>query len=231
MAGADRRRRRVLHDDPRRRGRQRRDPVDPARPAHRRVDRPVGDHRLRDHVRRLPPARRPDGRPARTAEDLPRRLDALHGRVAGLRPREQRRPPDRLARRTGARRRDHLARRALDRDDDVRGGRGAEQGPRDLGRARWLRRSRRRAARRDPDQVPRLGVDLLRQRPRRRTRVRADAADRAGEPRRPRASPVRRRRRRFGHGRPRAARLRDLEGARRRLGDRPDDRAADRVDP
>ena len=30
------------------------------------------------------------------------------------------------------------------------------------------------------------------------------------------------------HGRPRAARLRDLEGARRRLGDRPDDRAADR---
>ncbi len=77
-----RRRRGVLHDDPRRRDRQRRDPVDPEGPRHRGVDGAVGDHRLRDHVRRIPAARRPDGRPDRPASDLPRRPRAVHARVA-----------------------------------------------------------------------------------------------------------------------------------------------------
>ena len=48
---------------------------------------PVGDHRVRDHVRRLPAARRPRRRPARPAARLPRRRRALHDRVVPLRPR------------------------------------------------------------------------------------------------------------------------------------------------
>ena len=88
---------------------------------------------------------------------------------------------DRRARGAGHRRRDHLARRPVDRDDDVRGGRRAEQGAGDLGRAGRLGRRGGRALRRDPDQVSRLGVDLLRQRPGRRARARADAAVRPRE--------------------------------------------------
>ena len=79
---------------------------------------------------------------------------------------------DRRARGAGPRRGDHLAGGALDRDDDLPRGRRAEQGARDLGRARRLGRRGGRALRRDPDQVPRLGVDLLRQRAGRRARVR-----------------------------------------------------------
>src|SRR5438445_649873 len=80
------------------------------------------------------------------------------------------------ARRAGDRRGDHLPGGALDRHDDVQRGRGAEQGARDLGRARRVRRGRGRPLRRDPDEVPRLGVDLLCERAGRRDRVRADAA-------------------------------------------------------
>ena len=84
---------------------------------------------------------------------------------------------DRRARRAGPRRGDHLAGGALDRHDDLRRGRRAQQGARHLGRDRRLRRRRRRARRRRPDQVPRLGVDLLRQRPgRRRSRSRSRRA-------------------------------------------------------
>ena len=127
---------------------------------------PVGDHRLRDHVRRLPAARRPRGRPARPAPRLPRRRRRLHDRVVPLRPRVVRRRPDRRARGAGPRRRDHLAGRALDHHDDLRGRPRAEQGARHLGRDRRLGRRGRRARRRRPDEVPRLGVDLLRQRAR-----------------------------------------------------------------
>ncbi len=101
-----------------------------------------------------------------------------------------------VARGPGTRRGDHLAGRAVDRDDDVRGGRRAQQGARHLGRARRLGRGGGRPPRRHPHEVPRLGVDLLRQRPRRRARARAHAADRPGEPRGPRASALRRSRRR-----------------------------------
>ena len=133
---------------------------------------PVGHHRLRDHLRRLPAARRPRGRPARTAARLPRRRRRLHDRLVLLRPRLVGGRADRRARRAGPRRGDHLAGRALDHHDDVRGGRRAQQGARHLGRDRRLGRRGRRARRRRADQVPRLGVDLLRQRPGRRDRVR-----------------------------------------------------------
>ena len=83
-------------------------------------------------------------------------------------------------------------------------------------------------ARRRPDEVPRLGVDLLHQRPGRRARVRARPALRAREPLRA-PDLAGRRRRRDGHGRPRAARLRDLAGARPRLELELDDRAPRRL--
>ena len=96
---------------------------------------------------------------------------------------------DRRARGAGARRGDHLAGGALDHHDDVRGRPGAQQGARHLGRDRRLRRGGRRARRRHPDEVPRLGVDLLRQRPgRRRSRSRSTPRVRPREPR-PSASP------------------------------------------
>ena len=224
------RRRRVLHDRPRRRDRERRDPVDPDRSERHRDDGPVGADRLRDHVRRLPLARRPDGRPARPQADLPRRARPLHHRLARLRPRQQHLGADRRARGAGHRRGDHLARRPVDRDDDLRGGRRAEQGARDLGRSGRLGRRRGRAHRRDPDRVSRLGVDLLRQRPGRRARARAGAAVRPREPCRARPSPLRRGRRRYRHRRAGAAGVRDLEGARRRLGVGADDPAAARLD-
>ncbi len=82
-----------------------------------------------------------------------------------------------------------------------------------------VRRRGRRARRRPADEVPRLGVDLLRQRPGRRARLRARAAVRAREPLGA-ADLARRRRRRHGHGRDRAARLRDLAGARTTAGAR-----------
>ena len=122
-------------------------------------------------------------------KSLPRRRRRLHDRVVPLRPRVVRRRADRRARRAGPRRRDHLPGRALDHHDDVRRGRRAEQGARHLGRDRRLRRGGRRARRRRADEVPRLGVDLLRQRAGRRDRACARAAVRAREPRRARSVP------------------------------------------
>ena len=87
-----------------------------------------------------------------------------------------RRRAHRSARGAGPRRGDRLARDAGDHHDDLRGRRRAEQGARDLGRDRRWRRSGRRPLRRHPHEVPRLGVDLLRQRPGGRARPRAHAA-------------------------------------------------------
>ena len=193
----------------------------------------MGDHGVRDHVRRVSVARRPDGGPAWTAAHLPRRPRALHARVAGLWPGVERRRVDRVTRGSGRRRGDHLAGRALDRHHDVQRGRGAEQGARDLGCARRLGRGRRCALRRDPDEVSGLGMDLLRERARGRAGVRVDAPDRSREPRGPWSSAVRCDWSRERHRRSGAARVRDLESARRRLGDDPDDRlpARRRPDP
>ena len=153
----------------------------------------MGDHGLRDHVRRLPAARRPRwptcsagggsswsasscSRSPRSSAGSPVRASVLIARARGA----------------GPRRGDHLAGRALDHHDDVRRGRGAQQGARDLGRDRRLRRRGRRARRRDADEVPRLGVDLLRQRARRRAGAPAGAALRPREPVGARAPPLRR---------------------------------------
>ena len=77
-----------------------------------------------------------------------------------------RRVADRVPRAPGVRRRDHLARDARDHQRVVQPRRcRAQQGVRDLGRGRGERCRCRRAARRDPDRVPRLAVDLLRERP------------------------------------------------------------------
>ena len=66
----------------------------------------------------------------------------------------------------GLRRRDRLARDALDHQRRVPARRRrAEQGVRHLGRASQGAARRRRAPRRRADRVPRLAVDLLRQRP------------------------------------------------------------------
>ena len=92
-------------------------------------------------------------------------LAALLGRVARLRPRDIRGHADRRPRGAGRRRGDHLAGRAVDPHDHVRGGRRAQQGARHLGRDRRHRRRRGRAARRHPHRSAELVVDLLHQRP------------------------------------------------------------------
>ena len=71
-------------------------------------------------------------------------LVALHGRLARLRAREQLQRPDRRARGAGPRRGDHLARGALDRDDDLRA-RARSATRRSGSGARSAARARRRA--------------------------------------------------------------------------------------
>ena len=151
----------------------------------------MGHHGLRDHVRRLPPARWTRCGSSGPAKGLHRRRRRLHRRVARLRARAGRGDADRGPCSAGIGRGDHLARGALDCDDELRGGPGAQQGARDLGRSRRQRRGRRRPGGRCPDQVPRLGVDLLRQRPRRRDRAGVGAEGRAREPRRYRGQKLR----------------------------------------
>ena len=122
------------------------------------------------------------------------------------------------ARRPGLRRRDHHTGRALDHHDDVRGGRRAQQGARHLGRDRRLGRRGRRARRRRPDEVRSAGSGSS------SSTCRSACSRSCSRPRfvresRARARDRRRtRRRRHGHRRPRAARLRGLEGAGPRLG-------------
>ena len=138
--------------------------------------------------------------------------------------------PDRAARRAGTRRGDRPARGAFDRHEHVPRGRRAQQGARPLGRHRRERRDRRRDRRRTAHPLRRLGVHLLPQRP---DRPRRAAARRRASSRRAGSTPTRRRYDPFGAvtvtARAAAARLRDLEGAARRLGNRADDHAARRV--
>ena len=146
----------------------------------------MGDHRVRDHVRRVPDAGRPRGRSVRSAQDLRRRRRRVHDRLVLLRAGVVRGRADRLACRSGSGRGDHLPGGARDHHDDVRRGRRAEQGARDLGRDRRRRRGGRGARGRRAHEVLRLGMDLLRQRAGRRDRAGADAAVRPREPRRAR---------------------------------------------
>src|SRR5262249_1393179 len=116
-------------------------------------------------------------------------------------------------------------RRALAPEDDGRGGGGPHSGARDLRRRTRQRRGGRRPARRPPPLLPELVVDLLRQRARRPRRDRAHAAAAAREPLGTRPPTLRPPRRRLGHRRADAARLRDHARDQRRLGRDDDARA------
>ena len=199
------------------RGGERGAPLHPGRSRVLAREPPVGDQRLRALLRRVPPARRACRRSSRTPAGVPRRHRRVHRGVAVVGPRVERGRADRRPRAPGPRRRDHLARRPLDPDHDVRRGQRAQHRARGLGRRRRLRRGRGRAARRHPHRPAELGVDLLRQRAGRRRRLhpRADAADR--EPRRDGAQ-LRPPRGGARDRRSRGARLRDHPGQRLRLG-------------
>ena len=84
-------------------------------------------------------------------------------------------------------------------------------------------------ARRLPDELARLVVDLLHQRPRRDRADRGQSLPPEGEPRRARTPHLRLRGCRHGHERPDAAGLRDDARGRDRLGHRRDDRPARRL--
>ena len=213
---------------PRRRHRQRRAALDRARAGLLPGQPRLGRQRLHPHLRRLPAARRPPGRPARPAQALHDRPRRLLDRVAARRPGPIRRLAHRRARPAGPRRRARLPRRAVDRDQHLRRGRRAQQGAGRLGRGRRLGRRRGRAARRHAHRVPRLGVGAVRQRADRRRRRAARPATAGREPRRGRRALLRPRRRRDGHGRPVAARLHARRRQQRRLGIDEDDRASAR---
>ena len=129
--------------------------------------------------------------------------------------------------RSGPRRRDALAGRALDHHDRLPG-QAAGEGARGLGCGRRRRRCDRRPRRRRPHRGRRLAAHLLRQHPRRdRTRRRRPE----GHPARRREAALarpRRTRRRSRHRQPRHARLRDHAGRPGRLGLDPDDRRSRR---
>ena len=190
---------------------------------------PVGDHRLRDRVRRRPPARRPDGRPARPPAHLHGRNGRVHDLLAARRPRLVVGLADRLPRPAGARRRAARAGGTLDPDHDVQGGTRPQRRARNLGRSLRKRGRRRRPARWRADQRTQLVLDLLHQRPRRRARARAQPGAPEGEPRRPRPPPLRHGRRRVDHRRPDAARVRAHAREPARLGHDRDGRAPRRL--
>ena len=215
--------RRPVHGRPGHRDRERRAALDQGRPRVLAGEPAVGDQRLRARLRRLPAPRRARGRPPRPPTDLPRRRGRLHGRLASRRAGLVGGVADRRAGAAGARRGDHLARRALDPLGHVPRGTRAQHRARRLGRGRRLRRRGRRAARRRPDRGAQLGVDLLRQRPGRRGRVHAGAVPAHREPRRERED-VRRAGRSARHRRALLARLRDHAGGAGRLARRADDR-------
>ena len=97
---------------------------------------------------------------------------------------------DRSEGRSGARRGDHAARRPVDRDEHVRRGRRAQQGARDLGRARCRRRDRWSDRRRPSHPLRRVAVHLLSERPDRGRRAGARTQDRARQPARHHAPAV-----------------------------------------
>ena len=150
----------------------------------------VGLERVRPHLRRLPPARRPCRRPARAPTALHRRRSPLFAAASlGARPRHGRTAPligFRAVQGLGAAHR--RPGRPVHPDDHLHRGRRAQQGARHLGRRLRPRRRRRRARRRRPDRPRRVGVDLLHQRARRDRRhgawPRACSARAASTPRR-----------------------------------------------
>ena len=143
----------------------------------------MGDQRLRARVRGLPAPGRAGGRPPRPATHVPHRPRRLHAGLALRGARLERAVADRRPRPPGPRRGDHRSGRALDPDDDVLRGQGAQHRARRLGRRRRLRRRRGRAARRRLHRRAELGVDLLPQHPGRARRDGAHAGAARREPR------------------------------------------------
>ena len=178
----------------------------------------MGGDRLRAHVRRLSAARRSRRGSARPPPDPDARAGRVHGGFAGVRARDRRGVPDRKPGGSGSGRGGHAARRPVDRDEHVPRGRRAQQGARDLGRARCHRRDRRADHRRGSHPVRRMAVHLLSKRPDRGGRAGARTADRPRQPARHDAPAVRRARRDLRHRRAGAARVRDLPGTPVRLG-------------
>ncbi|CAA9476647.1 MAG: Uncharacterized MFS-type transporter, partial [uncultured Solirubrobacteraceae bacterium] len=218
-ARAVRRRARRLH-------RQRGAALDRPRPRVLAGEPPVGRQRLHARLRRLPPPRRPHGRPPRAAAPVHRRPHPLRRRLAAGRLRADGGPAHRLPRAAGPRRGAHLARRALHRHDALHRGRRAQQGARGVGRGGRRRRRGRRAARRRAHGVPRLGVGAVRQHAHHHRRGGHRPPPARREPLGRREPPLRRRGRGHGDRRTVAARLRAGRRQRRGLGLDPDDRPA-----
>ena len=102
---------------------------------------PVGRQRVRADVRRVPAARRARGRPDRAQARVPRRARrSSRPRRCSCALATERDDADPRARAPGPRRRARLAGGPLDRHDDLRGGRGADEGARRLGGDRRRRR-------------------------------------------------------------------------------------------
>ena len=174
--------RRVLHDDHRSDDRQRLTAHDRPRSAFHPDQPAVGGDRLRAHVRWPAAVGWPRRRSAWPPACPDGRARPVHGRVAGLRARDQRGLPDRDPGHPRGRCGDHAARRPVDRDEHVPGGRRAQQGARDLGRARRRRCDRRADRRRASHPLRRMAVHLLPERPDRPGRTGAGTEDRAREP-------------------------------------------------
>ena len=223
-------RQRTVHGRARHVDRERRARVDQVQPRLFAGQPPVGDHRLRDHLRRLPAARRAPGRHSRSPARLHDGDRGLHARLGAERSRVVRDLSRRLPRPPGRGRRALRARRPFAADDGLPRRTRAQRRPRRLGRSIRQRCRRRRAARRRLDLLPELAVDLLHQRARRscsRSRWSRASSPRArGDAR---LASLRRGRRDHDHRGAHAPRLRADTGDAGRLGDADDRDAAGRV--
>ena len=164
MGGPRPDRRRAVHGRPRHVDRERCAGVDQVQPPLFAGEPPVGDHGVRDHLRRLPAARRAARRRARPPARVPDRHRRVHDRLRAQRPGVVGGLAGRVPGAAGRRRRALRAGRSLAAHDRVPGRPRAQPRPGDLGRRVRERRGCRCAARRRPDVVPELAVDLLHQR-------------------------------------------------------------------
>src|SRR5215211_2898106 len=142
----------------------------------------LGRQRVPDHLRRLPPARGPAGRPLRAPEPLLGRSRALHGRAGRVRSCGFAGDARRRPRRAGRRRRRRLGPRPLTDDDALHRADRAGTSDGHLRVRRLRRRLARRPARRHPHGHARLALDLPRQHPRRPPGRRPDTGRDLGGP-------------------------------------------------
>ncbi len=142
----------------------------------------VGDHLVRDRLRRLPAARWTDRRPLRPPAHVRGRRRCLRHRLGPVRPRLVIGLADRVPRPRGLRRRAVRAGRPVAPDDRVPRGERAQPRDRRLGRSVRIGRRRRRPARRAARLLHQLAVDLPDQRAGRPRRDRTRSAlSRRGE--------------------------------------------------